>query len=52
MVIEAHRLDELDTHRNPMGCKGIGQICIVGTAAAITKAVPTTPPASASAKSR
>ncbi|MFD9220043.1 xanthine dehydrogenase family protein molybdopterin-binding subunit [Streptomyces sp. NPDC060064] len=38
-VIEAHWLDERDTHLNPMGSKGIGEIGIVGTAAAITNAV-------------
>ncbi|MBO0828603.1 MAG: xanthine dehydrogenase family protein molybdopterin-binding subunit [Streptosporangiales bacterium] len=37
--IEAHWLDEHDPHVNPMGVKGIGEIGIVGTAAAITSAV-------------
>jgi xanthine dehydrogenase YagR molybdenum-binding subunit len=37
--IEAHWLDEEDRHVNPMGSKGIGEICIVGTAAAIANAV-------------
>jgi xanthine dehydrogenase YagR molybdenum-binding subunit len=37
--IEAHWLDEVDPHVNPMGAKGIGEIGIVGTAAAIGNAV-------------
>lgn len=37
--IEAHWLDEDDPHVNPMGVKGIGEIGIVGTAAAVTSAV-------------
>ncbi|HTK09072.1 MAG TPA: xanthine dehydrogenase family protein molybdopterin-binding subunit [Ktedonobacteraceae bacterium] len=37
--IEAHWLDEEDLRFNPMGAKGIGEICIVGTAAAIANAV-------------
>ncbi|MGW1818403.1 xanthine dehydrogenase family protein molybdopterin-binding subunit [Streptomyces sp. NPDC002125] len=37
--IEAHWIDELDPHLNPMGSKGIGEIGIVGTAAAIGNAV-------------
>jgi xanthine dehydrogenase YagR molybdenum-binding subunit len=37
--IEAHWLDEHDEHLNPMGSKGIGEIGIVGTAAAIANAV-------------
>ncbi|HEX6443696.1 MAG TPA: xanthine dehydrogenase family protein molybdopterin-binding subunit [Streptosporangiales bacterium] len=37
--IEAHWLDEHDPHVNPLGVKGIGEIGIVGTAAAITSAV-------------
>lgn len=36
--IEAHWLDEEDPHLNPMGSKGIGEIGIVGTAAAIANA--------------
>ncbi|MFD9406550.1 xanthine dehydrogenase family protein molybdopterin-binding subunit [Streptomyces sp. NPDC059989] len=36
--IEAHWLDEHDKHLNPMGGKGIGEIGIVGTAAAIGNA--------------
>ncbi len=37
--IEAYWLDEDDPHLNPAGVKGIGEIGIVGTAAAITNAV-------------
>ncbi|MFF1718135.1 xanthine dehydrogenase family protein molybdopterin-binding subunit [Streptomyces sviceus] len=37
--IEAHWIDEDDTRLNPMGSKGIGEIGIVGTAAAIGNAV-------------
>ncbi|MEV7073995.1 xanthine dehydrogenase family protein molybdopterin-binding subunit [Streptomyces sp. NPDC093990] len=37
--IEAHWIDEDDAHLNPMGSKGIGEIGIVGTAAAIGNAV-------------
>jgi xanthine dehydrogenase YagR molybdenum-binding subunit len=37
--IEAHWIEEDDPHLNPMGSKGIGEIGIVGTAAAITNAV-------------
>ncbi|MFJ3445296.1 xanthine dehydrogenase family protein molybdopterin-binding subunit [Streptomyces sp. NPDC086081] len=37
--IEAHWLDEDDPRLNPMGSKGIGEIGIVGTAAAIGNAV-------------
>ncbi|MEV0981465.1 xanthine dehydrogenase family protein molybdopterin-binding subunit [Streptomyces sp. NPDC049915] len=37
--IEAHWSEEDDTHLNPMGSKGIGEIGIVGTAAAIANAV-------------
>ncbi|MBT2478831.1 xanthine dehydrogenase family protein molybdopterin-binding subunit [Streptomyces sp. ISL-94] len=36
--IEVHWLDEHDKHLNPMGSKGIGEIGIVGTAAAIGNA--------------
>ncbi|MFF8934345.1 xanthine dehydrogenase family protein molybdopterin-binding subunit [Streptomyces paradoxus] len=38
-AIEAHWVDEEDSHLNPMGSKGIGEIGIVGTAAAIGNAV-------------
>jgi xanthine dehydrogenase YagR molybdenum-binding subunit len=37
--IDAAWLDEEDSHLNPMGSKGIGEIGIVGTAAAIANAV-------------
>jgi xanthine dehydrogenase YagR molybdenum-binding subunit len=37
--IEAHWLDEVDAHINPMGSKGLGEVCTVGTAAAIANAV-------------
>jgi xanthine dehydrogenase YagR molybdenum-binding subunit len=37
--IRAHWLDEHDPHVNPMGSKGIGEIGIVGTAAAVANAV-------------
>jgi xanthine dehydrogenase YagR molybdenum-binding subunit len=36
--VEAHWLDEHDPYVNPMGSKGIGEIGIVGTAAAIANA--------------
>jgi xanthine dehydrogenase YagR molybdenum-binding subunit len=38
-VIEALWIDEDDPHVNPMGAKGIGEIGIVGTAAAVAGAV-------------
>ncbi|GLX50461.1 oxidoreductase [Streptomyces hygroscopicus subsp. hygroscopicus] len=38
-AVEAHWIEEDDTHLNPMGAKGIGEIGIVGTAAAIGNAV-------------
>ena len=37
--IEVHWLDEEDPYTNPMGSKGLGEVCIVGTAAAIANAV-------------
>ena len=37
--IEAHWIDESDDRLNPMGSKGIGEIGIVGTAAAVANAV-------------
>jgi xanthine dehydrogenase YagR molybdenum-binding subunit len=37
--IEVHWLDEVDPYSNPMGSKGIGEIGIVGTGAAIANAV-------------
>lgn len=36
--VEAHWIDEHDPHVNPVGSKGIGEIGIVGTAAAIANA--------------
>ncbi|MFG3102052.1 xanthine dehydrogenase family protein molybdopterin-binding subunit [Streptomyces sp. NPDC048182] len=38
-AVDAHWIDEEDAHLNPMGSKGIGEIGIVGTAAAIGNAV-------------
>jgi xanthine dehydrogenase YagR molybdenum-binding subunit len=37
--IEAHWLDDEDPYVNPMGSKGLGEVGIVGTAAAIANAV-------------
>jgi xanthine dehydrogenase YagR molybdenum-binding subunit len=37
--VQAHWIEEDDPHLNPMGSKGIGEIGIVGTAAAIANAV-------------
>ena len=37
--IEVEWLDEHDTRINPLGTKGIGEIGIVGTAAAVANAV-------------
>jgi xanthine dehydrogenase YagR molybdenum-binding subunit len=37
--IDATWVDEVDDHLNPMGAKGIGEIGIVGTAAAVANAV-------------
>ncbi|MFY1671715.1 xanthine dehydrogenase family protein molybdopterin-binding subunit [Plantactinospora sp. WMMB334] len=37
--VEVHTLHEEDPHVNPMGSKGIGELGIVGTAAAIANAV-------------
>ncbi|HEX3548850.1 MAG TPA: xanthine dehydrogenase family protein molybdopterin-binding subunit [Candidatus Elarobacter sp.] len=37
--IEVDWIEELDPHVNPMGAKGVGEIGIVGTAAAIANAV-------------
>jgi xanthine dehydrogenase YagR molybdenum-binding subunit len=36
--LAAHWLDETDEHVNPLGTKGIGEIGIVGTAAAVANA--------------
>jgi xanthine dehydrogenase YagR molybdenum-binding subunit len=38
-AIEAHWIDERDDELNPLGTKGIGEIGIVGTAAAVANAV-------------
>jgi xanthine dehydrogenase YagR molybdenum-binding subunit len=38
-TLEAHWIDEDDPHVNPMGSKGIGEIGVVGTAAAVANAV-------------
>ncbi|MGW8063756.1 xanthine dehydrogenase family protein molybdopterin-binding subunit [Streptomyces ziwulingensis] len=38
-AVEAHWIDEEDTRLNPMGSKGIGEIGIVGSAAAVGNAV-------------
>jgi xanthine dehydrogenase YagR molybdenum-binding subunit len=38
-AIDAIWLDEDDPHVNPMGAKGIGEIGIVGTAAAVAGAI-------------
>ncbi|ANB10130.1 xanthine dehydrogenase [Streptomyces ambofaciens] len=38
-ALEAHWIDEDDTRLNPMGSKGIGEIGIVGSAAAVGNAV-------------
>ncbi|WP_413760277.1 xanthine dehydrogenase family protein molybdopterin-binding subunit [Streptomyces sp. MMBL 11-3] len=37
--LEAHWIEEDDPHLNPMGSKGVGEIGIVGTAAAVGNAV-------------
>ncbi|MEU8651980.1 xanthine dehydrogenase family protein molybdopterin-binding subunit [Streptomyces sp. NPDC048737] len=37
--VEAHWVEEDDPHLNPMGSKGIGEIGVVGTAAAVGNAV-------------
>jgi xanthine dehydrogenase YagR molybdenum-binding subunit len=42
--LEATWIEEDDGHLNPMGAKGIGEIGIAGTAAAIATAVPHAPP--------
>ncbi|WP_283132794.1 xanthine dehydrogenase family protein molybdopterin-binding subunit [Rhizohabitans arisaemae] len=38
-AVEAYWVEESDPHLNPMGSKGIGEIGIVGTAAAVANAV-------------
>jgi xanthine dehydrogenase YagR molybdenum-binding subunit len=37
--IDVTWIDEVDLHVNPMGSKGVGEIGIVGTAAAVANAV-------------
>ncbi|MEU2678109.1 xanthine dehydrogenase family protein molybdopterin-binding subunit [Streptomyces sp. NPDC007107] len=37
--VEAHWLDSADPYTNPMGSKGVGEVCVVGVAAAIANAV-------------
>jgi xanthine dehydrogenase YagR molybdenum-binding subunit len=37
--IEATWIEEQDPHLNPMGAKGIGEVGIVGTAAAVANAL-------------
>jgi xanthine dehydrogenase YagR molybdenum-binding subunit len=37
--VEAHWIEEEDLRINPMGSKGIGEVCLTGTAAAIANAV-------------
>ncbi|YBV94062.1 xanthine dehydrogenase family protein molybdopterin-binding subunit (plasmid) [Phyllobacteriaceae bacterium JZ32] len=37
--LEAHFVDEVDPHVNPLGVKGLGEIALVGTAPAIANAV-------------
>ena len=37
--IEVHLVDEFDPHASPIGAKGLGEIGIVGPAAAIANAV-------------
>ncbi|KXF75790.1 acylaldehyde oxidase [Paramesorhizobium deserti] len=37
--LEAHFVDEVDPHVNPLGVKGLGEIALVGTAPAIGNAV-------------
>lgn len=37
--VDVHWLDERDPYVNPMGSKGLGEVCIVGVAAAIANAV-------------
>ncbi|TIW75918.1 MAG: xanthine dehydrogenase family protein molybdopterin-binding subunit, partial [Mesorhizobium sp.] len=37
--LEAHFVEEVDPHVNPLGVKGLGEIALVGTAPAIANAV-------------
>ena len=36
--VEAHWIDSVDPYTNPLGTKGLGEVCIVGSAAAIANA--------------
>jgi xanthine dehydrogenase YagR molybdenum-binding subunit len=38
-ALEAHFVDEVDPHVNPLGVKGLGEIALIGTAPAIANAV-------------
>ncbi len=38
-LVEAYWLNEQDPYTNPMGSKGLGEVCLVGMAAAIANAV-------------
>lgn len=37
--VEAHWIDAVDPYTNPLGTKGLGEVCVVGVAAAIANAV-------------
>jgi xanthine dehydrogenase YagR molybdenum-binding subunit len=37
--LEAHFIEEVDGAVNPLGVKGIGELCIIGVAPAIANAV-------------
>nr|WP_240968374.1 xanthine dehydrogenase family protein molybdopterin-binding subunit [Streptomyces sp. HNM0575] len=37
--VEAHWIDSADPYTNPLSTKGLGEVCVVGTAAAIANAV-------------
>ncbi|MFJ9030430.1 xanthine dehydrogenase family protein molybdopterin-binding subunit [Streptomyces sp. NPDC102274] len=37
--VEAHWIDSVDPYTNPLGTKGLGEVCVVGVAAAIANAV-------------
>jgi xanthine dehydrogenase YagR molybdenum-binding subunit len=39
LEMEAHWVESEDTYINPMGAKGLGEVCSVGTAAVIANAV-------------
>jgi xanthine dehydrogenase YagR molybdenum-binding subunit len=38
-ALEAHFVDEVDPHVNPLGVKGLGEIALIGMAPAIANAV-------------